>query len=106
MRHILAIVILFSATTTLSQELKVKYQPNEIQSLRLKVAQQQAQIAQKDLFIAQQNFQLSVSALKTEADKVKKENGWDAGVLFDTERLLFIDISRSLVVPSPTEEGK
>lgn len=85
-----------------AQESKPKYLPNQIQSLQLKVAQQKAQIAQKDLFIAQQNFQAALSELEQAGDKVKTENSWDRGVVFNPETLAFIDGPK--LVPTKDEK--
>ena len=97
-------IISFWGLLMQGQETKVKYQPNELQSLRLKVTQQQAQIAQKDLFIAQQNFQIALAALKVEGDKVKRENQWDAGVIFNPETLMFIDPPKPIEIPQGAEK--
>ena len=75
-----------------------KYHPNELQTLQLQVAQQQAMLAQKDLFIAQQNLQVAMNQLKSAADKVRQENQWDAGVIFNPDNLTFIDPPKPMVI--------
>lgn len=83
---------------------KPKYQPTELQTLRLQLAQQQAQLAQKDMFIAQQNLQAALAALKAESDKVKQANNWDASVIFNPDTLMFIDAPKPIPVPSGAEK--
>jgi hypothetical protein len=75
-----------------------KYQPSELQLLRLQLKQKDAQLAQKDFFIAQQNFNASLKSLNDEAAKVKTENGWPGGVGFNAENLAFTE------APAPKEK--
>jgi hypothetical protein len=84
-------LFLFAGLAVVGAEIKPKYAPTEIQTLRLQLRQKDAQIAQKDYFIAQQNFQAAVKALDDEADKVKTENQWPSGVLFDKDKLTFAE---------------
>lgn len=69
-----------------------KYQPTEVQSLRLQVAQKNAQLAQAALQSAQRAFADAFSALQQEAAKVKAEQKWDdAKVTFNPDTLTFVD---------------
>ena len=80
-----------------------KYQPTEVQSLRLQVAQKNAQLAQVALQQAQRNFQDAFAALNAEAAKVKAEQKWDdAKVTFNADTLTFADAP----VKPPAPEAK
>jgi hypothetical protein len=74
------------------------YQPTEIQHLRLEVKQREVQLAQKDFFIAQQNLNMSLKALNDEAARVKIENKWPDGLVFNQEKLSFTE---ELKPPAP-----
>ena len=84
-----------------------KYQPSEVQSLRLKVAQQAAQLAQRDLQDAQTRFQTAVSALRDEGEKVKVESKWPKDVVFDLGSLTF-SAPQPAATPAatPTKDAK
>jgi hypothetical protein len=79
---------------------KPKFEPTEIQSLRLQIRQRDAQIAQKDLFTANQRFQLTLGELQAEAQKIKTENKWPADVRFNPDTLVFEE------PPKPAEPPK
>jgi hypothetical protein len=66
-----------------------KYQPTEVQALKLQVLQRDAQLAQIQLQRAQQAFQGALAALDAEAGKVKTENGWPKDVQFSPDTLTF-----------------
>jgi hypothetical protein len=88
---LLGIMLIALCGFVLQGEEKPKYQPTEIQRLRMEVRQRDAQLAQKDYFIAQQNFNMAVKALTEEAAKVKAENKWPDGLVFDQEKLTFTE---------------
>ena len=67
----------------------IKYQPTEIQLLKLQVKQRDAQLAQRDLQTAQTKFQQSILDLTNEAEVIKKENKWDEKVTFDPNTISF-----------------
>lgn len=68
-----------------------KYQPKEVQALRLKVKQDAAQVAQIALQQAQDNFNQKIQDLMDESKKVQQENGWPEATKFDPNNLLFCD---------------
>jgi high-affinity K+ transport system ATPase subunit B len=84
----LFVTMLFNA---FAEDLPNSYQPTEIQTLHLQVKQRDAQLAQKDFFIAQQNLQIALKALNDEAAKVKVENNWPDGLVFNQEKLSFTE---------------
>ena len=89
---ILAAAGIISIGNAIAQEIhKSKFEPTEIQLLRLQVKQKDVQLAQKDYFIAQQNFNTTVKELNDEAAKVKEENKWPDGLVFNQEKLSFTE---------------
>lgn len=66
-----------------------KYEPTELQRLKLQVLQRDAQLAQVQLQRAQQAFQGALAALDAEAGEVKKSNKWPAEVQFSPDTLTF-----------------
>jgi|SRR5882724_8702909 len=94
----LGLTLLFGATL-LAQSSPVKYEPTEVELLRLQVAQKDAQIAQMQLQQAQQIFQQSFGRLRAEADKIKAEHKWPAEVQFKSDTLTF-------AAPPPKEPEK
>lgn len=68
-----------------------KYVPTELQELRLQVKLKDAQLAQKDYFIAQQNLNFALKSLNDEAARVKTENKWPDGLVFNQEKLSFTE---------------
>ena len=106
-REIVALVLMAVAIPLLGADTP-KYQPTEIQLLRLQVKQRDAQIAQRDLALAQQavqtaqdKFQQALNNLNTEADRVKSENHWPEKVTFDMNSVSFSDSSKPGPVPEP-----
>jgi len=68
----------------------VKYEPTEVERLRLEVKQKDAQLAQVQLQRAQQAFQQSLALLDEEAGKVKVAHpDWPKGVQFSPDTLTF-----------------
>jgi len=67
----------------------VKYEPTEVEQLRLQLAAKDAQIAQIQFQNAQYVFQQAIARLHAEADKVKAEHKWPAEVQFKQETLTF-----------------
>ena len=55
----------------------------------MKIAQLEARLAFRDLEVAQQQYQSKLKALVDAADKVKRENKWDARTEFDANTLTF-----------------
>jgi len=88
MKIALSLTLLLSATL-LAQTPPVKYEPTEVEMLRLQVAQKDAQIAQIQLQQAQQMFQQALGRLHLEADKIKAEHKWPAEVQFKMDTLTF-----------------
>lgn len=68
-----------------------KYQPSEVQLLRLQLRLKDAQLAQVALQRAQAQFQGALAVLDEESGKVKRDNGWPATVQFSPESLTFTD---------------
>lgn len=102
MKRILASFYLSWAIWGLSlafpQDKPKSYSPTEVQTLRLQVRQKDAQLAQRDLQFAQQRFQQSIQDLNAEADKIKTENKWPAGLSFSPDTLTFSE------PPKPAEK--
>lgn len=68
-----------------------KFEPTEVQKLKLENAQLRAGIAQRDLTAAQRAWNEAAAALKAEADAIKKENGWPDDTQFDMQTLKFTE---------------
>ena len=68
-----------------------KYEPTEIQRLRLEVKQRDAKLAQRDLADAQARFQAAVAALMAEGDAVREANGWPKDVALNPDTLTFAE---------------
>ena len=68
-----------------------KYQPSEVQSLRLQLALKNAQLAQRDAQDANQRFQNSLRDLNVEGEKVRVENKWPDTVKFDAGTMTFVE---------------
>src|SRR6266404_7794961 len=88
MKIALSLTLLFSATL-LAQTPPAKYEPTEVEQLRLQLAAKDAQIAQIQFQNAQYVFQQAIARLHAEADKVKAEHKWPAEVQFKPETLTF-----------------
>ena len=104
----ITLVIVFIAFVVMAEQVAntpapSKYQPTEVQSLRLKVAFDDARLAQRDAQDAQTRFQQSLSALTDAADKIKQENKWPATVQFNMDSLTFADAPPP---PKPAEVKK
>lgn len=86
-----------------AQEVK-EYKPTEVQLLRLQVKQKDAQMAQLRFQAAQQAFQSSINDLQIEASKIKEQNQWDKGTIFNADSLTFSEAPK----PEPPKkvEGK
>ena len=95
---------------------KPKFQPTEVQSLRLQVKQKDAQLAQRDLSDAcgggpgaplgrlQQAFQQAFTNLTGEAEKIKQENKWPTSTQFDPNTLQFAEPPKP--APPPKDDKK
>jgi hypothetical protein len=66
-----------------------KYQPSEVESLRLQVKQKDAQLASYQAQQAQQAAQKAYADLMAEADKIKESEHWPANVMFSPQDLSF-----------------
>jgi len=88
-----------------------KYQPTEVQNLRLKVKQQDliiasknAQELQKALQDAQKDAQTKYADLMKEADTVKTEQKWPANLIFNPDQLSFTEPPPAPAAPPKKEE--
>jgi hypothetical protein len=81
-------LILLGAFPALGQNAP-KLVPTENQSLRLQVKQKDAQLQQIAFQQASEAFQKAMDDLRKEGEKVKAENGWDAGTIFSIDTLSF-----------------
>lgn len=101
---IILVAIVTLEIVAVAQQVKApeppKYQPTEVQSLRLKVAYDDARLAQRDAQDAQTKFQQSLQALSDAADKIKQENNWPSTVQFNMDSLSFAEAPKP--TPSPT----
>lgn len=86
-RVTVTVVLVLCCGSVLAQQ--TKYEPTEVQLLRLQVKQKDAQLAQVQLQRAQQAFQGALAALDAEAGAVKKANNWPADVQFSPDTLTF-----------------
>ena len=77
-----------------------KFEPTEVQKLRLEVKQRDAQLAQVGLQEAQRQFRAALDNFRNEGETVKKENHWPETVQFDPQTLTFKD----LPAPKPAEK--
>lgn len=78
-----------------------KYQPTEIQLLKLQVKQKDARLAQVQAAQAQAQFQAAMADLMKEAESIKVENKWPAEVIFNAD-----NVSYQEPVKQPTPEVK
>ena len=74
-----------SASPASASQLK----PTDEQEKDLRIAQLEARLAFRDLESAQRAYQEKLKALLDAADKVKRENKWDARTEFDASTLTF-----------------
>lgn len=81
-----------------------EYKPSEVQLLRLKVKHKDAELAQLRFQQAQQAFQASITDLQEEAEKVKEENKWEAGVQFNADNLSFNLPTPPIPAPKPADK--
>jgi len=79
-----------------------KYQPTEVQALKLQVAQRDAQLAQIQLQRAQAAFQGALAKLDELAGQVKLENKWPAEVQFSPDTLQFETPPKPPPAPMPS----
>ncbi len=86
---IVAVVMLLGMAQAPPSAPKAKYEPSELQALRLKVKQQEAVLAQRDLRDAQMRLQAAMTELEAAAQAIKKENKWADNVQFDVNTLTF-----------------
>lgn len=94
---ILGVLLVAVSSLFATTEAEQKYEPTEVQTLRLQVkqkdaiiAQSQIAMAQTQLNAAQAHFQEVLASLNAEADKVKADNKWDKDkVVFDPQALVF-----------------
>lgn len=85
-----------------------KFEPTEVQRLKLQVAQKDAQLAQVQLQRAQVAFQAALAELDAEAGRVKAANGWPSTVQFSPDTLTFVEAPKPTVAPpvAPAPEQK
>jgi hypothetical protein len=86
---LLSTLVLF-AIAVFGQD-KPKYQPTEVQSLRLQVRQKDALLAKRALDDAQTAFQKALTDLNSESEKVKTENNWPKEVSFNPNDLSYTE---------------
>jgi hypothetical protein len=79
-----------------------KYEPNEVQSLRLQVMHKDAELAQIAFQQAQQNFSAKLNLLNAEAEVIKKQNKWPTELLFNPDTMQFTPPPK----PAPTPPAK
>jgi len=91
----LLVILALVFTSGILAQAPSKFQPTEIQSLRL-------QVKQRDAIIARQNYENAVNQIQAEAEKVRKENNWPDTVRFDFNSLTFFDTA----TPPKTQEPK
>jgi hypothetical protein len=84
-------LLLIFASPLVAQAPPAKYQPTEIQELKLQNLQKDAQLAQYAAITAQNALAARVTSLSEYANQVKKENKWDSKVGFDIGKVQFCD---------------
>jgi hypothetical protein len=82
-----------------------KYNPSEVQTLRLQVKQKDAQLAQLDMQAATERFQVALNGLQQAGEAVRVENKWPDTVKFDPNTLSFNEASAPIVAPTPVATG-
>lgn len=75
--------------------------PTDVQALKLENLQLKAKLAQQQAQVAQAQFVQAMSELNAEAEKVKKENGWDERTQFDANTVAFIAAPAKPAVAAP-----
>ena len=83
-----------------------KYQPSEVQVLKLKVKQLEALNAGKDFQAAQQIYQQKMSALTEQAQQIETENKWPTTLAFDPNSLTFNERPEPPAPPKAEEKKK
>src|SRR5882724_8201041 len=69
-----------------------KYNPTEVQQLKLQLKQRDAQLAQVALREAQSNFQQKVKDLMEEGVAIRNEQGWPESVQLNPDALSFSQV--------------
>lgn len=95
-KAILFVLIIAASVAVSAQEAAKKYEPTEIQSLRLQVKQKDAILAQQSIAsaqqavtLAQQNFTKAIEEMNAEAETIKKANKWPETVQLNPQTLAF-----------------
>lgn len=110
LRKVIVVIGLFALTgIALAQAPSVaappsKFEPTEVQRLKLQVAQKDAQLAQVQLQRAQVAFQAALAELDAEAGRVKAANGWPATVQFSPDTLTFVEAPKPTAAPAPEQK--
>lgn len=81
-------VVLLASLAT-AQTIEKKYEPTEVQLLKLQVKQKDAQLAQMNLQQAQARFTQALNDLNAEGEHIKTENKWPAELKFSVDNLQF-----------------
>jgi hypothetical protein len=84
-------ILLWGLGAMMAQEQAKKYEPTEIQSLRLKVALQDAQLSQVNAQRAQDDYNAKVKIFNDTKEQIKKEQGWPSTVDWNFGLNAFID---------------
>ena len=115
MRKVIAVVIGTLVGTLagviFAQTAKPKYDPTEVQSLRLQVKQKTIIIDGQQLQAAQNAYNADVAALVAESKKTINEQKWPDTTQFDLNNLTFCDKmvqgqNGQMVCPVPGQEAK
>lgn len=106
-KHLLAalltVILSLAACRMFPQSGKPKYEPSELQKLRLQIKQKDAQMAQQNVQIANANFQQVMAVLNAEVKAVEKENKWPDTLQIDFNTMEFKPAPEK---PAPAPAGK
>lgn len=98
---VLLMLLLVGMGAALAQQDAAKYEPTEIQSLRLKVALQDAQLSQVNKNIAEKDYSDKLRAFEEAQAKIRTENKWPDSVSWNFGLQKFIDTKPSTPPPAP-----
>ncbi|HVI10182.1 MAG TPA: hypothetical protein VND65_17970 [Candidatus Binatia bacterium] len=74
---------------TLAQSATEKYEPTEVEKLKLQLAQKDAQLAQQQFNYAQQSLNVAITAFRNQSNAIVKAHGWPDDVEADYNTLEF-----------------
>ena len=98
---VLGMLFLVGFGAVLAQQEATKYEPTEIQGLRMKVALQDAQLSGVNKNIADKDYSDKLQAFTEAQEKIKKENKWPDTVQYNFGLQKFVDSKPPVPNPPP-----